>query len=145
MLLSSHFLEIFNSKGVKIPKIVSKWCKLSQKAKMYIIIPFENWLYHRVRSKLFIWACKNNSKNWYTSPTIFSLPYSLYCLSSSRNILEQHIQVLLYSSIYFTTFFKQCQMALNVLGWRRFCGCDKGNRRFPATAKMWWSKIAQRA
>ena len=35
-------------------------------------------------------------------------------------------------------------MSFNVLGSWRFCGCDKGNRRFPATAKMWWSKIPQR-
>ena len=36
-------------------------------------------------------------------------------------------------------------MAHNVLGWRRFCGCDKGTRSVPATVKMWWSKIPQRA
>ena len=36
-------------------------------------------------------------------------------------------------------------IASNVLGIRRFCSCDKGNRRFPATAKMWWSKMPQRA
>jgi len=33
----------------------------------------------------------------------------------------------------------------NVLGWRRFCSCDKGMRSIPATAKMWWSKMPQRA
>jgi len=33
----------------------------------------------------------------------------------------------------------------NVLGWRRFCGCDKGMRSIPATVKMWWSKMPQRA
>jgi hypothetical protein len=28
---------------------------------------------------------------------------------------------------------------------RRFCGCDKGTRCVPATAKMWQRKTAQRA
>ena len=30
-------------------------------------------------------------------------------------------------------------------GIRRFCGCDKGTRSVPATAKMWWRKNPPRA
>ena len=28
---------------------------------------------------------------------------------------------------------------------RRFCGCDKGMRSIPATAKMWWSEAWERS
>ena len=46
-------------------------------------------------------------------------------------------------------FLKQntifAEMSHSVKGWRRFCGCDKGTRSVPATAKMWRSKTPQRA
>jgi hypothetical protein len=42
--------------------------------------------------------------------------------------------------IYFQFFISH-----NVKGLRRFCGCDKGMRSIPVTAKMWRKKNAQRA
>jgi hypothetical protein len=65
--------------------------------------------------------------------------------------IETFIIILLVLIIYFLFvlfkyIFKQIlgQIAHNVPGIRRFCGCDKGNRRFPATAKMCRRKNAQR-
>jgi len=49
-------------------------------------------------------------------------------------------------SIIWVLFLEKflARLSHNVQGIRRFCGCDRENRRFSATAKMWWSKMPQR-
>jgi hypothetical protein len=67
-------------------------------------------LYRAVRRTPYIY-----SKNGHTYSTkVFSLPYSLYYLFSSRNILEQYIKVLFYTSIYISLFVytNQCKWHL---------------------------------